>query len=250
MDPHRPNWPYPRVIAHRGGGALAPENTLAACALARKLGFRAVEFDAKLSSDGRVILMHDDTLGRTTNGMGAVASKTYQTLSRLDAGSWFANEFTGEPIPTLAAACALCRETGLWANIEIKPCPGRERETGAAVARESRLLWAGAAPPPVLSSFSIEALQAAKEHAPELPRGMLFDRVPADWRAILAALGCASLHANFRALSRDLVEDLHQAGYGVLAYTVNDSEHALELAQWQVDALCTDALDVVTPGFL
>jgi len=250
MTSQRPYWPYPRVIAHRGGGALAPENTLAALVLARKLGFRAVEFDAKLSRDGKVILMHDDTLDRTTNGTGPVAEKNYDILSRLDAGGWFGNEFTGEPVPALAAATALCRQTGLWANIEIKPCPGRDKETGAAVAREVRLLWSGADLLPVLSSFSVEALEAAKAHAPDIPRGMLFDELPGDWLSVIRQLDCVSLHANYRTLDKDLVEEAHGAGIGVLAYTVNDSEDALDLTQCQVDALCTDALESITPAFL
>jgi glycerophosphoryl diester phosphodiesterase len=243
-------WPYPRVVAHRGGGTLAPENTLAALVLARNLGFRAVEFDAKLSRDGKLILMHDDTLDRTTDGTGAVADQDYAALSKLDAGSWFGNEYVNEPVPALAAASALCRQIGLWANIEIKPCPGLERATGQAVAREVALLWAGADLLPIVSSFSAEALEAARVQAPEIPRGMLFDQVPTEWREILQQLECVSLHANYKRLSQPLIEEIHAAGYGVLAYTVNDSEVGLDLAQWQVDALCTDALETITPAFL
>jgi glycerophosphoryl diester phosphodiesterase len=79
---------------------------------------------------------------------------------------------------------------------------------------------------------------------------MLFDRVPADWRAILARLECVSLHVNHWSLTKALVDEAHAEGYGVLAYTVNDSELGLDLAQWQVDALCTDALQTITPEFL
>ena len=126
MDVQRPLWPYPRIVAHRGGGLLAPENTLAGIRLARNLGFDGVEFDVKLTADGVPVLMHDDTLERTTDGSGAVADTSYQQITELDAGGWFGNEFSGEPVPSFAAASALCRQAGVWANIEIKPSPGQE----------------------------------------------------------------------------------------------------------------------------
>jgi glycerophosphoryl diester phosphodiesterase len=245
----RPTWPWPRVIAHRGGGVLAPENTLAALRLAGNLGFRGVEFDVKLSADGTPVLMHDNTLERTTDGSGNVAQTSYAVLAGLDAGSWFGNEFAGEPVPAFAAASALCREAGLWANIEIKPCPGRERETGEAVARMTKLLWSGAGPAPLLSSFSTEALDAARRVAPELPRGLLAVEPHEDWQSRLEQLGCASLHLAHPHADAALVRAVHAAGYGVLVYTVNESERALDLLDWGVDALVTDQLDAITPNF-
>ncbi|HWQ38703.1 MAG TPA: glycerophosphodiester phosphodiesterase [Burkholderiales bacterium] len=248
MSPPRPLWPYPRVIAHRGAGALAPENTLAALRLGRNRGFRGVEFDVRLSGDGVPVLMHDETLERTTDGRGRVADTAYEVLQRLDAGGWFGNEFLGEPVPALAAAIALCQQSGLWANIELKPCPGREVEIGRAVARVVQL--AGAGPQPhLLSSFSIEALEAAKQEAPRLPRGLLVEAPPGDWKARLDQLECVSLHADWRHLDRERVRQIHSAGFAVLAYTVNDSEAALQLLGWGVDALVTDQLDAIGPDF-
>ena len=249
MNVPRPYWPYPRVIAHRGGGMLAPENTLAGIRQARNLGFRGVEFDVKLTGDNVPILMHDDTLERTTDGSGPVAEIDYEALVKLDAGGWFANEFGGERVPGFAAASALCREAGVWANVEIKPNPGQERETGVAVARMAKMLWAGAAPPPLLSSFSALALEAAAVEAPELPRGLLVVEPPANWLAQLDRLQCVSMHVSHRHLDRALVQAVHASGRGVLAYTVNDSELALDLLAWEVDALVTDQLDAITPAF-
>ncbi len=245
----RLHWPYPRVIAHRGGGILAPENTLAGVRLARNLGFQAIEFDVKLTEDGIPILFHDETLARTTDGEGLVAESVFADLDGVDAGGWFGNEYIGEPIPTLAATGTLCREVGLWANIEIKPCPGRERETGEIVAGMARRLWAGAEAPPLLSSFSPLALDAAATEAPELPRALLVAQIPPNWHAQMQRLQCASLHASHQHLDAALVKAVHDAGYGVLAYTVNDSGRALELLEWEVDALVTDQLDVITPDF-
>ncbi len=245
----RPLWPYPRIIAHRGGGLLAPENTLAAIGLARNMGFTGVEFDVKLSADGVPVLMHDDTLERTTNGHGAVELMSYQEIAKLDAGSWFGNEFAGAPVPSFAAASALCRQAGIWANIEIKPSPGLERETGEAVARMTKLVWSGARPVPLLSSFSALALEAAAVESPDFPRALLVDEIPPNWMAQLDRLQCVALHVSHCHLDRDAVKAVHDAGCGVLAYTVNDSETALDLLDWGVDALVTDQLDAITPAF-
>lgn len=243
-------WPYPRVIAHRGGGLLAPENTLAGMKLARNLGFLGVEFDVKLTEDGTPVLMHDETLERTTDGSGLVAETSYADIADLDAGAWFGNEYIGEPVPSFAAASALCREADLWANVEIKPSPGSERETGEVVARMAKMLWAGADLPPLLSSFSPLALEAAAVEAPELPRALLVTEIPPNWQALMQRLQCVALHVSHPHLNAAHVKAVHSAGYGVLAYTVNDSELALDLLEWQVDALVTDQLDVITPNFV
>jgi glycerophosphoryl diester phosphodiesterase len=245
----RPLWPYPRIIAHRGGGLLAPENTLAGIRLARNLGFVGVEFDVKLTADGIPVLMHDDTLARTTNGSGDVAQTNYKEIAGLDAGGWFGYEFTGEPVPSFAGASALCMAAGVWANVEIKPCPGRERETGEVVARMAKLLWAGSQPPPLLSSFSALALEAAAVESPELPRALLVVEAQRNWLAQLERLQCVALHVSHKCVDAALVKAVHESGRGILTYTVNDSEMALDLLDLGVDALVTDQLDAITPAF-
>jgi len=257
------SWPYPRVAAHRGGGTLAPENTLAGLRTGASLGHTMVEFDAKLSLDNVAFLLHDDMVDRTSNGHGAAASMRYAELAALDAGGWRDARFAGEPMPTLAQAAAYCRESGLAANVEIKPCNGRDVETGRIVAAETARLWAQegqadgrsaqeapAGPPPLLSSFSYSALEAAHEVAPGLPRGRLFERVPGDWREQTAALGCVSLHASHRHLDEALVERIKSAGLFILAYTVNDLDRALQLVRWGVDTVCTDRIDLIGPHAL
>ncbi len=139
------------VVGHRGASAHAPENTLASLRRAWELGAAWVEFDVKLTRDGVPILMHDAKLKRTTNGSGLVASLDYAAIARLDAGAWFPGAFAGERIPTLDEAVALLQELGLAANVEIKPCPGREVETGRLVAQALlRLLARGRTPAPDL----------------------------------------------------------------------------------------------------
>jgi glycerophosphoryl diester phosphodiesterase len=236
------NWPYPRIVAHRGGGSLAPENTLGAIRLGASMGFRGVEFDVMLAGDGTPVVLHDETVDRTTNGKGAVPSMSFAELSSLVIDK-------NEKIPSYEQVVALCRELGLWANVEIKPAKGHEQATGEAVARMTRELWKGAALAPLLSSFSVEALAAAQSAAPELRRGYLVGKLPGDWRETMAALDCVSLHCNYRALNGKLAADIHEAGYAILLYTVNDPAEARRLLAVGANCLVTDALDRIGPDF-
>lgn len=242
-------WPYPRVVAHRGGGALAPENTLAALDAGAHYGHKMVEFDAKLSADGVAFLLHDDTVERTSNGAGAARDMRYAALEALDAGAWYDARFSGERMPTLAQAAARCLALGLAANVEIKPCPERDAETGSVVAALAAELWRDAAVPPLLSSFSAAALDAAREAAPALPRGMLYEEIPAGWLEQTQRLGCVSLHAHHAQFNAALVRDLKASGLRLLAYTVNDPVRARELADWGVDLICTDRIDLIGADF-
>jgi glycerophosphoryl diester phosphodiesterase len=248
-------WPYPRVLAHRGGGTLAPENTLAALAEGARRGFRGVEFDAMLAADRVPMLMHDETLERTTSGRGAVALADSAQLSRLDAGSWLAPRFAGEPVPRLSQALAFCRAQAIWPNVEIKPSAGSERITGEVVARHVLAAYAdigdtqGPDPRlPLLSSFALDALDTARTAVPQLPRGALFDRVPSDWLAQLQRLDCVSLHTNHRHLDRECARAIKDAGYWLFCYTVNEPERVGELFDWGVDGLCSDRIDLVSPA--
>ena len=117
-------WPYPRWIAHRGAGKLAPENTLAAFRLGASHGYRAFECDVKLSADGVPFLLHDATLERTTPDTGTAGDLTWRELSRLDAGAWHSRAFAGEPLPSLEAIARYCIRNGFALNIELKPTPG------------------------------------------------------------------------------------------------------------------------------
>ncbi|GMU72443.1 MAG: hydrolase [Burkholderiales bacterium] len=241
-----PPWPYPGRCAHRGAGKLAPENTLASLRLGHAHGYRMAEIDVKLSADGVPFLLHDATLDRTTSGSGRADALGWRELSRLDAGSWHSPPYAGETIPTLAAVARWCRANGVALNIEIKPTPGRERETGAAIAIDAAALWKGSEVPPVLSSFSATALEAALETVPALPRAWLTETLPTDWRERCRALGCVALDAKQSLLRADIVREAHAAGLRVAAWTVNDAERAAELTAWGVDTVITDAVDVIT----
>ncbi len=237
------DWPYPALVAHRGAGYLAPENTLAALRIGRSCGYRMFEIDAKLSGDGVALLMHDPTLERTTDGRGRVDAYPYAQLARLDAGSWHSPDFAGEGIPTLERVARWVLANDLMLNIEIKPSPGRERETGASVALDAQHAWRDAVVPPLLSSFSPLALAAAREIAPGLPRALLLDDLPEDWLDRCSALGCAAIDARHSTLDAARIAQAHDASLRVLAYTVNDAARADELFAAGLDGLITDAVD-------
>jgi glycerophosphoryl diester phosphodiesterase len=236
------SWPYPRIVAHRGGGALAPENTLGAIRLGASMGFKGVEFDVMLAGDGTPVIIHDETVDRTTDGKGEVSRMDFPELSKFRIQG-------NERIPKYEEAVALCRELGICANVEIKPAQGHERKTGEVVARMTRELWHGAPLAPLLSSFSIDALAAARAVAPELPRGYLVDKIPGDWLDTMKRLSCAALHCNYKSLTEKLAAEIHGAGYSILLWTVNDPGIGRQMLAFGADCLVTDALDRIGPDF-
>ena len=242
------DWPYPRWVAHRGAGKLAPENTLAAFRLGASYGYRMFECDAKLSADGVPFLMHDATLERTTNGHGTGGDKPWSELSQLDAGSWHSRAFAGEPLPTMEALARSCIRNGWFLNIEIKPTPGVEEHTGEVVAAQAQRLWAGEAVPPLLTSFRPEALEGAQRAAPKLPRGLLLDTLWKGWLETALTLDCVAIVCNQNLWDVSSVTQAKSAGFRCLSYTVNDEWSAQRLIALGVDGLITDRVDLFPPA--
>lgn len=235
----------PPLIGHRGAAASAPENTLAGMRRAHRDGAVWVEFDVKLTADDVPILMHDERLGRTTNGKGKVALASSEEIAALDAGSWFGDEFAGEPVPTLQAALDLCIELGLGINVELKPCPGRETETAEIALSLVAEVWPDELPQPLVSSFDRLSLAAAMTSQPDLPRGLLCTRAPKDWLADFERFGCRTLNVSNRWIKRAHIEAARSAGIPVLVYTVNDPVRALSLLEAGVASVFTDRVDSV-----
>ena len=252
------DWPYPRWIAHRGAGTLAPENTLAALRLGASYGYRMFECDVKLSSDGVPFLLHDDTLTRTASvsALPAAADRvaghqSWHTLSQLDAGRWHSAAYAGEPLPTLEAIADFCIANGYLLNIEIKPTVGTERHTGEVVAQHAARLWQGVAVPPLLTSFGIAALEGAFATQPELPRGLLIhaleDQSWAQWLGHASRLQCQAIVCNHELWDTESVALAKAAGFRLLSYTVNDELEAQRLLDLGTDGLITDRVDHFDP---
>lgn len=224
---------YPRVIAHRCGGALAPENSLAGLDIAARLGCRAVEFDVMLTADRMPILMHDETLERTTRCTGRVAELTLAEIRACDA-----------TVPTLAEAMRECRRLGLWANVELKPAAGHEEETGAVVGAWLAAHWDGRG---VVSSFSEKSALAARRALPAAAFAMLFETLPDDWRAQCERLGAAAVHLAADRVDAATTDRLRNAGLPWACYTVNDRAAAARLFTLGCAAVFTDRPDLWQP---
>jgi glycerophosphoryl diester phosphodiesterase len=240
----------PPVIGHRGAASHAPENTLAGLRKAAALGARWVEFDVRLTADRRLVLLHDDRVDRTSNGRGEAGTMTLAELQRLDLGGWYSAEFAGERLPTLDDAVAAMAEHGLGANVEIKPAPGAEHETGRAVGEYLSAHWPDRLPPPLVSSFKPASLAACREAAPAIARGLLLKKLGTAWREEVEALGCRTVHTDHRHLDERRAREVREAGYPLLVYTVNDPARARLLFQWGVDAVisdCPDRIAAVAP---
>lgn len=232
--------PRPIIFAHRGASAHAPENTLAAFELALAQGADAIELDAKLSADGEVVVFHDSTLDRTTNGTGRLAQKTLAELRSLDAGCFFSEKFRGEKIPLLSEVFeAVGKE--IFINVELTnystPRDQLTEKVCALVKRhalEDRVIF---------SSFFASNLKKAQRLLPQVPRGLL---ALGGWMGAWArsfgfAFGdYAALHPYFTDVTAQQVSRVHQLKRRIHVWTVNKAEDIARLHSWNVDGIFTD----------
>ena len=209
-------------------------------------GFTMFEYDVKLSRDNVLVLMHDDDVDRTRT---ATARPPPRITSNWR--SWISAAGTRPPTPA-----SRCPPSPPWPATPSptaspatsrSPCPGREAETGRAAARWRPANCGSNRPPPLLSSFAEEALAAALQAAPELPRALLVEKVLADWLARLQKYQCVALNINQKDATRELIDAVHAAGYRIAAWTVNDPERARLLLDWGIDGIFTDELAAIRP---
>ena len=227
----------PLVFAHRGGSALAPENTLAAFANGLSLGADGIELDVHLSRDGQVVVHHDPTVDRTTQSTGAVAGMTTDDLARLD-------------VPTLAAVLALFRDPRVIIELKVNTA-----ELASAVVDVVRR--ADAVDRVCLGSFGLRVLRAARAIEPAIATSAAREEVRwalyRSWigwptrRAPYAGFQVPELAGTTRVVSRRFVDAAHRAGHGVQVWTVDTEDAARRLLGFGVDALITDRPDVIVP---
>lgn len=228
----------PPVIAHRGVRSVAPENTLPAFALAADQGIRWIETDVKLSHDGVPILFHDDTVERVTNGKGAVADLLWDDLRQLLVQGGISPSTAS--IPTMQESLRLIFDRGLRVNLELKPCTGRTQVTTMVAMIAAAQMWPEECPPPLISSFDVEALTIASRLHPDWPRGLLLDEWRDDWRELALLVRASSLNINADNLTADRIAEVRASGLHLLAYTVNDPLQAKSLLQQGVSAVFSD----------
>ncbi len=210
------------LIAHRGASALAPENTLPAVELAAARGARWIETDVRLTADGGLVMLHDATLDRTTDGTGAVARTPLDRIRSLDAGAWFGPDFAGTRVPTLTEFLACVLDCGLCLQLEFKENSGREEHLVEAVAAVLRAQWPLGARGLFVSGFSERCTRLAAALLPELPRALAVEYVPRDPVARLAEARCTILHVQAAAADPEDRARLTAAGIEWAAATVND----------------------------
>ena len=243
----------------------------------KQLGYSAVEFDVMLSSDGLPVLMHDENLGRTVPGVGRACDLTRVELTSMDAAKWhstggIAPASIGHQwsqsgnVPCFEDVLTFCKENDIWMNIEIKPATGQDISTGTVVAKYTKSAFekelsqlddhysafnymaiaALLAALPLISSFSYDALLAAKEEAPNIPRAFLVDDLNSmesqNWRKQLQEIEAVAVHTNHENMTEELAAEIRALGYALFFYTVNTQEECDRAHILGVDTICTDTL--------
>jgi glycerophosphoryl diester phosphodiesterase len=232
--------PTPAIFAHRGASAYAPENTLPAFQLAIDQNADGIELDVTLSADGQVVVIHDASIDRTTNGKGVVKRMSYAAIRRCDAGSWFAEAFEGTHIPTLDEVLALVGDR-IFTNVEIKPfyspmeqLVGKVADVVTLYGLENRIIF---------SSFNPRALVMIHRLLPSVPMGFLL--MPGGLGALSRFLfgkfvPYRSLHPHYSAVTPEMIRDAGEKGHKIFAYTVNQEEDMRRLFGMGIDGIITN----------
>jgi glycerophosphoryl diester phosphodiesterase len=241
---------HPPFIAHRGAKQYAPENTLASFLKAKELGAQWIEFDVMLTGCGEAIIMHDETLERTTNGQGSVLELPYSYIQTLDAGSWFDKKFAGEKVPTLKETILFLKKNNMYANVEIKVLPGYEEKAVSTILSEIDNYWPKQMQAPLISSFSVPVLQYVREASPHAMLGLLIDEWFPAWEIICEKLQCVSVNLNQAIITEDKINMIKAMQRCILSYTVNTTERAQVLFDMGVDALFTDDFSTMFSHFM
>jgi glycerophosphoryl diester phosphodiesterase len=231
------------VIAHRGFSGAAPENTIAAFKKAIDLGVDMIELDIHLSKDGQIVVIHDDTLNRTTNGKGKVTSYTLNELKRLDAGSWFGSQFSGEKIPTLKEVLELTRGKMLL-TIELKKGDmGPYTMTDLADRSLQEVEKAGMLNQVIFASFDPSAIDRIRGKNPKIPVALIYNQSWTFPQEVTGGRPVSILSCSGKVLTQTNISNAHQRGMKVMAWTLNTEEHMQRFLNMGVDGIITDYPD-------
>lgn len=230
----------PLIVGHRGSAGTHPENTKASILAAANSKIDWVEVDVQMTKDGQLVITHDFTVDRCSNGHGRVDNHTFEELSKLDFGAWFGAHFQGEPILSFEELLTLAEQKNLGINLEIKT----ENQDIDNIELLVKTLLSKLADTSinnqqiVLSSFNHQVMRTLHQHSKGYKLGVISKRLSAkDWR-LLEEISAFSCHLYYRWTSAQHIEKLHRAGYQVWCYTVNSPKH---FKHWQkVDAIFSD----------
>ncbi|PTX65063.1 glycerophosphoryl diester phosphodiesterase [Melghirimyces profundicolus] len=232
-----------KVYAHRGYSSVAPENTMAAFRRAAEAGADGLELDVHLTKDGHVVVIHDYTLQRTTDGTGRVKDFTLEEIRRLDAGSWFGEEFRCERVPLLEEVLGLAADRDLYLNIELKnnqyPEPGLENRV---LELTERYGWTGKT---VISSFNHHSLRKVKREKPDLDTAILYmSHLFEPWEYVQRA-GLSSIHPYWPTVTKEMAESCRERGLPLRPFTVNRAGEMRRLVSIGVEAIITDKVETL-----
>ncbi len=228
------------VQAHRGASAIAPENTIAAFRAAAEAGAKWVELDVALSADGQLVVIHDDSVDRTSSGTGSLGVLSQAEIGTLDGGSWFDPRFAGERIPTLAETIEALGGLGLSANVEIKQHKHHKSLDQLVTAVQAEIAKRSAGTQIMISSFDAECLKAMHKLEPDLEMAMLWVEVPQDWEQQLAAIPATTIHMHYKAVSIGLLDHMRERGIKVRVWTCNDPVQLLSFWDAGLTGVITD----------
>ncbi len=231
---HCSGTPVTRVTAHRGASGSAPENTLASLQKAIRAGADFSEIDVQETADGRIILLHDETLGRTTDGKGPIWLAELAELSKLDAGSWFAAEYSGEKLPLLETVIDSI-DGKMKLNIELKVNGHEQKLVQRVVEILKNKRFTNQC---IITSFDFETIQKAKHYNPKLRTGFIFGYLPEDMDIFTAPVKILSVHKNLA--TAEFIAKAHKAGKKVHVWTVNDSTEMRRLIDLKADNIITN----------
>lgn len=232
------------IIAHRGASGYAPENTLAAFKKALDQNCTGIEFDVQMTKDGEIIVCHDYTVERTTNGSGHIKNLTLAEIKELDAGLWFDKKFAGEEIPTLEEIFEIV-PPGVLMNIEIKNLAAERRDIEKEVV--DLVVKHGRIDDVIISSFDHLSLKTVREINKHIKIGVLLYAYLLDpWSYIKAHdFDAYSIHPAEEYLHKDFVKEAHEHGYKIFCYTVNDKETANAMYKMGVDSIFSNYPDIL-----
>ena len=237
------------ICAHRGASGIAPENTVAAVKLALESGAPMIEVDVQYTRDHQMVVFHDDTIERTTNGEGAINQKSFEEIQGLDAGAWFSPSFAGERIPKLVDVLELIRGKA-YVNLEIKPRPDTEeaqKETLELIELLSSMAMLDTC---LFSSFDHRAIRYVRERMPDLP--MLALNVPGDPRTpdqVIAECGADVFGCAVEELNPEMMALCQQKGVPVAVYTVNTPEELNYVVSMGVRGIVTNMPHIIVPAY-
>jgi len=231
-----------KVWAHRGASGYYPENTMSSFEEAVKQKADGIELDVHLSKDGYLVVCHDETLNRTTNGKGFIKQYDLYELKQLDAGSWFDKRFKGEKIPLLEEAIDLVKRSNMELNIEIKAgsifYPGIEEKVLKMIDKY------GVRNKVIISSFDHYSLVKIKNIDKDIKTGILYTEALYKPINYMKTTGANALHPNYITLTKDVVEEAHSLGIDINTYTVNIEEHIRLIKSMNVNAIITNYPDI------